>query len=356
MYKVLLADDEYLEREAMKLILYREMQNIEIVGEATTGSETIDMCRELQPDILFMDMKIPGIHGQEAAKIIKSTDREPVIILMTAYVDTDKAGDADDYLLKPARPKDIVQIIQKHSKTKTMKTSSTEEKINDLLQQIHIEDYKEAKERLEVLVNHLLSSFKDNQTALATHVQGVARNMLEIFEMKGLPVESSSNLLQPFLHTIHPYKVKEKLSMVLDQIFEKIIHHPNRSKNEFQTILNYIEKYFDKGITLDEVAEYAHLSPYYLSKLFKKELDINFVDYVVHRKMEKAKELLENTNLPVSNIALEISYQEANYFSKVFKKVVGMTPSEYREKNEKQKAKTGLIQRYNHISNGKWFI
>jgi AraC-like DNA-binding protein len=61
-------------------------------------------------------------------------------------------------------------------------------------------------------------------------------------------------------------------------------------------------------------------------------MDINFITYITDRKIELAKDMLLNTDAPISNIAIELSYNEANYFSKAFKKKVGITPSQYREK------------------------
>jgi YesN/AraC family two-component response regulator len=82
---------------------------------------------------------------------------------------------------------------------------------------------------------------------------------------------------------------------------------------------------------LDQVGEYANMSSYYLSKIFKKETGVNFVTYLTERKIEIAKDMLANTDVPIINIALDLSYHEPNYFSKVFKKSTGMTPTEYRK-------------------------
>jgi YesN/AraC family two-component response regulator len=73
------------------------------------------------------------------------------------------------------------------------------------------------------------------------------------------------------------------------------------------------------------------MSSYYLSKIFKKETGVNFVTYLTERKIEIAKDMLANTDVPIINIALDLSYHEPNYFSKVFKKSTGMTPTEYRK-------------------------
>jgi two-component system response regulator YesN len=69
-----------------------------------------------------------------------------------------------------------------------------------------------------------------------------------------------------------------------------------------------------------------------MSKLFKKKTGTNFVEYVSSRKIDLSKEMLTHTNMRILNIALELGFNEPNYFSKVFKKSVGLTPTDYRNK------------------------
>lgn len=95
--------------------------------------------------------------------------------------------------------------------------------------------------------------------------------------------------------------------------------------------LTYIEKNYQENITLQKVAEISNVSSYYFSRLFKKELGVNFSIYLKQRKIEKGKELLIQTSLPIENIATKLGYYEAGYFTKVFKQAEGITPSEYRK-------------------------
>ena len=117
---------------------------------------------------------------------------------------------------------------------------------------------------------------------------------------------------------------------VIDKIFDHLMDNKENRKNNIEDILNYIDRNCHKDISLDQVGEYANMSSYYLSKIFKKETGVNFVTYLTERKIEIAKDMLLNTDVPIINIALDLSYHEPNYFSKVFKKSTGMTPTEYR--------------------------
>lgn len=98
-----------------------------------------------------------------------------------------------------------------------------------------------------------------------------------------------------------------------------------------QRMLNLVDRSLKKALSLDEVAEYAGMSPTYFSKVFKKLTGENYIAYVTAGKMEEAKRLLAETDLPVKNVAYELSFRETNYFSRAFKKHTGQTPLEYRE-------------------------
>ncbi|MGN8647491.1 response regulator transcription factor [Gracilibacillus sp. HCP3S3_G5_1] len=92
----------------------------------------------------------------------------------------------------------------------------------------------------------------------------------------------------------------------------------------------YVADNIEKKLSLDEVADYLYLNASYFSRLFKKEMQITFVEYVKQRKVERAKELLELTNDSVGQICAQLGYDNQSYFIKVFKKLVGCTPLEYR--------------------------
>lgn len=98
----------------------------------------------------------------------------------------------------------------------------------------------------------------------------------------------------------------------------------------------YITENYDKDISLDDVSRYLNLSPYYFSKLFKSETGTTFVEYLTNLRMERAQELLKDETLSIKEICASVGYADPNYFSRTFKKNVGVTPTVYREgsKNE----------------------
>ena len=91
-----------------------------------------------------------------------------------------------------------------------------------------------------------------------------------------------------------------------------------------------MQEHFQENIQLDDAARSVGISPYYFSKLFKEQAGVNFIDYLTDLRMEKARDLLTHQNLSIKEVCARCGYADQNYFSRIFKKTVGMTPTEYR--------------------------
>ena len=121
----------------------------------------------------------------------------------------------------------------------------------------------------------------------------------------------------------------EKLTTACRNIGSK---RQERSTDIIKTAKDYIGDNYSKDITLDDVSRVANISPYYFSKLFKEATGENFIEYLTNVRIEKAKELLEKAELSMKEICAMCGYSDPNYFSRTFKKNVGLTPTEYKEK------------------------
>ncbi len=108
----------------------------------------------------------------------------------------------------------------------------------------------------------------------------------------------------------------------------------NSSKisNLTKTAQRYIEENYSHPITLEDVAYKVNISPQYFSRLFKEEAGENFIDYLTRLRIKVAKSLLEGTEYNVKEICFRTGYGDPNYFSRIFKKATGLTPTEYKDK------------------------
>ena len=106
-----------------------------------------------------------------------------------------------------------------------------------------------------------------------------------------------------------------------------------------QQAMSYIENnYFDRSISLQQVAQTLFVSPSQLNKLLKKDYDTTFAELLIQYRLDKAKELLQSDGLqyPIAEIAKKVGYDDSHYFSRLFRKKVGMTPSQYRKSSSKE--------------------
>ncbi len=114
--------------------------------------------------------------------------------------------------------------------------------------------------------------------------------------------------------------------------FSDKAHFGNSQAAVLQMVKKYIEKnYGNEGLSLNLIAQEVHLTPNYISTLFKRHCQINIIDYVTEIRIAKAKELLTKTDLKIYQIAESIGYTNSQYFSILFKKSTGMSPVEYRQ-------------------------
>ncbi len=103
------------------------------------------------------------------------------------------------------------------------------------------------------------------------------------------------------------------------------------SEGKIERVKEFLERNYDKRVSLEDVAELVYLSPKYLSRLFKEVTGIGFNQYRLARKMEKAREILTETGLTVNEISYRLGYRNMESFIRMFKKLIGLTPTQYRE-------------------------
>ncbi|WP_433748509.1 response regulator [Falsibacillus pallidus] len=150
--RLLIADDHHIVRRGLVFFL-RTQQDIVIVGEAKNGEEAVELTKELNPDIILMDLVMPVLNGIEATKQIKRFNDKVKILMLTSFSDHDhvipaiEAG-ASGYQLKDIEPEELVNAIRKlHGGENTLHPKAT----NHLLTRISRKDQPE--HRLEQLTN-----------------------------------------------------------------------------------------------------------------------------------------------------------------------------------------------------------
>jgi len=153
--------------------------------------------------------------------------------------------------------------------------------------------------------------------------------------------EHIENRVDQFFSHYGTFKLEAYIERTLREvsIFLKRVKRKAGQKNN--NVIYEIEKYlqanFDRDVKLQEISDHFYISREYISRKFKQEFNVNISDYVIKIRMERAKSLLKNSELKIYEIANIVGYQDDKYFRKVFKKVEGVTPNEFRELHISQK-------------------
>lgn len=130
--------------------------------------------------------------------------------------------------------------------------------------------------------------------------------------------------------------IKDVLSKItvdepITKINEDIVIN-NKARAIVSPAIQYIENNYKNNFNLDDVSEFCQVSSSYLSRLFKKVVGCNYAHYVNIVRVNNAKKLLITTNISIAALAIDLGYDDCGYFIKVFKKIVGTTPNEYRNR------------------------
>ena len=128
----------------------------------------------------------------------------------------------------------------------------------------------------------------------------------------------------------------DELNLILDEaarsVSSKVNSYNNKSiKLILRKAVEYMQAHYQDQVTLNEVAEHTFVSTYYISRMFKREMGKNFVDFLNEIRVEKAKEMLKDIRFKTYEVAEKVGIPDAHYFSRLFKKYVGVTPTEFRE-------------------------
>lgn len=104
------------------------------------------------------------------------------------------------------------------------------------------------------------------------------------------------------------------------------------SRSVVDRIREFLDLNYGREITRNDLAEIVYLNPDYISRIFKKEMGMTISGYLLRKRVETAKELLENTRMPINVISMQVGYSNFSYFTKVFRESVGVSPNEYRKR------------------------
>jgi len=221
------------------------------------------------------------------------------------------------------------------------------EKERELLSLISLGNKAGSQKVLNEIFGHIFFSTGGNFEVIKARVLELIVLLSRAAMEGGADVEQIFGLNYKYLSEIHGFKTVEELTYWLSKImvrFTDLVFNLTDVKHVdvIYKAIDYIKRNYMKKITLEEVASYVYLSPSYFSKIFKEEMKVNFNTYLNYVRIEMSKKLLLDDSIVLVDLSNLVGFEDQSYFSKVFKKMTGVSPGKFREARGQIKINKGL--------------
>ena len=182
----------------------------------------------------------------------------------------------------------------------------------------------------DILDDKLLEPLNSGHLIISPEIEDTVKEQCEqLVEIYGAKKEESQSKITAQI------KTKIILLQFILELWKKgfIVENDTGGKNTVEKeMVSYIQQNFTGKILLKEFGKQFHLSEKYISRYFKEHFHITISQYVTYLRLEHAKQLLQDTDIPVTEVAMQSGYQNVSYFIRSFKKTYGMSPLKYRNK------------------------
>lgn len=357
MYKTLIVDDwEIFLTELEKINVWNEISGFQITARAANGKQALELLRKGSFDLVITDIKMPIIDGLQLLREIRKEDLHLCVILCSEYSDFNYARQgivygAFDYLIKPVDEKNLLSLL----KRARQHLDELHGKVSPAQPSEYNEDEKWAYP--VSAEKQLLHYFGSKDPSLVSFFQSTLEDLYEA--MKGNLIKADlivrklyHNIIEgvfkeyPWLHNyidIHYFEefdyfhegnensLKSFYSRKINYLINFIIKYETSAcDHTLREIISYILNHPESDLKLKVVASRFFINNTYLSNTFFSKTGIHFNDYVTFIKMSRAEYLFKNSDMKTYEIVYKLGYKDINYFTKQFKKIYGLTPTEYR--------------------------
>lgn len=204
--------------------------------------------------------------------------------------------------------------------------------IKQIRQDIKLKDIDTLKKDFEVLWDRY--GKKKNLSQL--YIKFVFSNILKEFydALPNVGEVDLNNEVDKLYRSTGLTAVKEIMNANIQRLQDNFIINPQSIHREVECVKQYIYNNYMQEIGVEQLAEMVYMAPSYLSCVFKKETGQNLSKFIKSVRMEKAKEMLENTHMKIVNISTEVGYPNVSYFCQSFREYFGISPQKYRANGE----------------------
>lgn len=155
------------------------------------------------------------------------------------------------------------------------------------------------------------------------------------YVLKPVPPDTLIEVLKRAIDSIEEKEEKQAYQdygkLYMKNLYGNPAQNTQENQNSVEKVVTYIKEHISEALTVEELAKQVYLSPDYLTRSFKKKYNLTLNNYITEQRMFLAKELLIKNEMSISMISAKVGYGNYSYFTKVFKKIYGMTPREFQQ-------------------------
>jgi Response regulator containing CheY-like receiver domain and AraC-type DNA-binding domain len=365
MYNLLIAEDEEEIREGIKSWLESQMSCYNVFT-AKNGLKALEIMENTNIHFILLDMRMPEMDGISFLKEIKMKGLSAIIVVLSGFDDFKYAQaaleyGASRYLLKPATPDELVKVATEIKSVLDNKAAMAAEAdfireylkqgtnvdvsgkipdlsfdMNEFMADLRMGLCDEVKNKVKSFFeDHRKSISKTRMDPVYIFTSLVNAALASTLNSTGIPMSKVfSDYSNPFIDAYkfcNPDEAEAWLLSTIDKVMPYFYEARGyKTKSIVQQAKKIIEENYKLDINTEILSKMLFLNKDYLGRIFKLSSGFSVNDYINRVRTAKAKELLREGRLKVYEIAEQVGYSDEHYFSTLFKKNTGMTPSEYK--------------------------
>lgn len=370
---ILLIDDDVNIINGMSHIIEEAFPGAFQISKAYDGHQAVKLLESCYFPIIISDIMMPFMDGLQLLELLHSHSIPSRIIMLSGYDDyayvrkSMKMG-AYDYLLKPVNIQTVTELLSSLRGNIVQSTVTLPadciSAVPDLQPKVSYFDLPCEKPLSETELQEILQQIKsllfrneleEMENQIRILFGGLSPEVLSVSQWKGMLSNFLYDMMQKnevmirivarYKLTDNDYSAQVKNQPTARQLMVKFTEIMNvyardlvgqQKVKEDQIVKQaqlYIQEHYATDLSLADIAKQSYLHPNYFSALFKKKTGVTIRDYILQIRIAKAKELMDNPELKLIDIALAVGYEDQAHFNRAFKNVTGVAPSQYRKQN-----------------------
>lgn len=361
MLKALVVDDmEAVRREIRRMDFWGDSSGFVIAKEARDGAEALMLLEAERFDLVLTDIRMPKLDGLELLKHIFARRLCSCVVILSDYDDFNYVRQglvlgAFDYMKKPVEKTGLIELLKRakahilEREEQQQLSKQMEEKLKESVKVFETEVYsreltelvqrEEQASEIRAAVILILDRIYAALDYDSLRFTSVMQNLVS--EMVGL-LQQQYPWIRMYIDVENPELPKggqvEDLKLACGSMFgewtgilrELLCSGNGGGQKLVDEVCGYVLSHIDEGISLKSTAENLYLNKSYLSESFKEKTGVLFLEYLNRVKIARAKKRLRESDDKLYEIALQLGFRDSEYFGRLFKKYVGITPVQYR--------------------------